>query len=321
MALARIISRSRQCSRELALDLLERGYAVEIVSPDAIPDNLADLELRVESGSDDRLTATVEAHNGSHSASLEFIHHLKKPVVDFKRRPPNSSETVAAIETSKETAAAQFVAEPLTLPGRHSRRASDLAPSTPAVAAVLPVLRNPLTAPEQLGTAPTKPDNAGPTVKIIIPRSNIFKLRTSISLEDRKSLSGTPSINLWLWRPTLSFAALVLVALVGFTASRGGNVLPENSTSLPELSPIVVAPEDAFPISKALPDPAQPKSGPVPQQLAKVRSEAPPPVAPNRNSRGYTNDVVARDTVIYLDKPGGKPIPKTPVGARGRPAE
>ena len=48
MALARIITRSHTCSRELALDLLARGYAVEIVSPDEIPENLADLELRVE---------------------------------------------------------------------------------------------------------------------------------------------------------------------------------------------------------------------------------------------------------------------------------
>ncbi len=50
MALARIITRSNARSRELALDLLARGYAVEIISPDKIPDNIADLELRVDAG-------------------------------------------------------------------------------------------------------------------------------------------------------------------------------------------------------------------------------------------------------------------------------
>jgi len=88
MALARIITRSHSCSRELALDLIARGYAVEIVSPDSIPDNLADLELRVEEDHGNQLVASVQAHNGLRSASLEFVHHLKAPIVAFIRRPP-----------------------------------------------------------------------------------------------------------------------------------------------------------------------------------------------------------------------------------------
>ena len=88
MALARIITRSQSCSRELALDLIARGYAVEIVSPDSIPDNLADLELRVEEDPGNQLVASVEARNGERSASLEFVHYLKAPMPDFIRRPP-----------------------------------------------------------------------------------------------------------------------------------------------------------------------------------------------------------------------------------------
>lgn len=88
MALARIITRSQPCSRQLALDLIARGYAVEIVSPDSIPDNLADLELRVEEDPGNQLVASVEAHNGDRSASLEFVHYLKAPIPDFIRRPP-----------------------------------------------------------------------------------------------------------------------------------------------------------------------------------------------------------------------------------------
>src|SRR5260370_786058 len=88
MALARILTRSRPCSRQLAFDLLARGYAVEIVSPDSIPDNLADLELRVEEDPGNQLVASVEARNGERSASLEFVHYLKAPMPDFIRRPP-----------------------------------------------------------------------------------------------------------------------------------------------------------------------------------------------------------------------------------------
>jgi len=88
MALARIITRSHSCSRQLAFDLIARGYAVEIVSPDSIPDNLADLELRVEEDPGNQLVASVEAHNGERTASLEFVHYLKAPMPDFIRRPP-----------------------------------------------------------------------------------------------------------------------------------------------------------------------------------------------------------------------------------------
>src|SRR5260370_20275708 len=98
MALARIITRSHAGSRELALDLLARGYAVEIVSPDKIPENIADLELRIDTGLADRLTATVEAHDGERSASLEFVHYLKAPMVDFIRRPLESPDVVRLSE-------------------------------------------------------------------------------------------------------------------------------------------------------------------------------------------------------------------------------
>ena len=74
--------------------MLARGYAVEIVSPDKIPDNIADLELRVDAGPGDQLIATVETHDGERSASLDFVHHLKAPMVNFMRRSPEIPETV-----------------------------------------------------------------------------------------------------------------------------------------------------------------------------------------------------------------------------------
>src|ERR1017187_5705531 len=139
MALARIISRSQQCSRELALDLLGRGYTVEIVSPDAIPDSLADLELRVESGPADILTASVEAHRGARSTSLEFVHHLKAPMGDFIRRPPEATEAIsfplASVKLrggqSASDSPAENIAEQTDLLAGDPRRAPELTRSIP----------------------------------------------------------------------------------------------------------------------------------------------------------------------------------------------
>jgi hypothetical protein len=83
MALARIITRSKACSRQLAFDLIARGYAVEVVTPDSLPGTVADLELRVEAGYGERLTATVVAHNGDRSSTLEFVRNLKTSAADL----------------------------------------------------------------------------------------------------------------------------------------------------------------------------------------------------------------------------------------------
>src|ERR1035438_1106954 len=85
MALARIITRSEECARELSQDLLARGYAVEVFSPDEIPGHTADLELRVETGDGKKLTANVKVQHGEHSASLDFVHHLKPTVAEVSR--------------------------------------------------------------------------------------------------------------------------------------------------------------------------------------------------------------------------------------------
>jgi hypothetical protein len=133
MALARIITRSHPCSRQLAIDLLGRGYAVEIVSPDSIPDNLADLELRVEEEPGNQLVASVEAHNGDHSASLEFVHFLKAPMPDFIRRPPEPNGAVHFPEPLVSVNA-ELSAEEVKLPAD----APQLAPETVSPAAKIP---------------------------------------------------------------------------------------------------------------------------------------------------------------------------------------
>jgi hypothetical protein len=139
MALARIITRSQECSRELALDLLARGYAVEIVSPDKIPDNIADLELRVDTAPGDQLIASVEARDGERSASLDFVHHLKAPMVDFMRRSPELRKAV------------YFPAEPVSFDAESSGEVEEVelpAAAPPLAPESVPVAANTFNEPE-----------------------------------------------------------------------------------------------------------------------------------------------------------------------------
>lgn len=88
MTLARIITHSDLCARELAFHLLGRGYAVEIVSPDSIPDNFADLELRVDADSGDQLVASLAAYEGQRVSVLDFVHRVKTPTDEIVLGPP-----------------------------------------------------------------------------------------------------------------------------------------------------------------------------------------------------------------------------------------
>ena len=63
MALARIISRSQRAAQSLAMDLLARGYAVEIISPDASPATRADLVVRVVADGADQVNGALPAQD------------------------------------------------------------------------------------------------------------------------------------------------------------------------------------------------------------------------------------------------------------------
>jgi hypothetical protein len=161
MALARIITRSRPCSRQLAFDLLARGYAVEIVSPDSIPDNLADLELRVEEDPGNQLVASVEAHNGEHTASLEFLHYLKAPMPDFIRRPPEPREEVHLLEPTVSINVEQS-AEEVKLPADAPQPAPETVPPAAEVLRDSKLDPKPKPDPEN-GTGLILPPDTSPT--------------------------------------------------------------------------------------------------------------------------------------------------------------
>ena len=214
MALARIITRSQPCSRQLAIDLLGRGYAVEIVSPDSIPDNLADLELRVEEDPGNQLVASVEAHNGERSASLEFLHYLKTPMPDFIRRPPQSGESVRLPKQPVSINAEQveLPAEAPQLASETVSQAAEVLPDSkldpepkPAEGARLLILL-----PDQPPSLPVEPPCHVAIAAPTLARPTILPTTVGPRREPPRHDRSAG----WFWRTALALAIVVLLALV-----------------------------------------------------------------------------------------------------------
>jgi len=350
MALARIITRSHLCSRELALDLIARGYAVEIVSPDSIPDNLADLELRVEEDPGNQLVASVAAHNGEHSASLEFLHYLKAPMPDFIRRPPEAHEAAHLPEPS-----VSFDAEPGAEDVELPADAPQLAPETVSPAAE--ILRDSKLDPKRdsqegarlilppgpLPSPPADPPNPFASASSMITRPitrpgtarPVAAAPTAALRRDVRTpwpqlfdQSSGPFRNVAL---ILASMVLMMALGLGFTVHRGNKTAAQSSGAAPaaSISHASIVPEKdtgkrqgqvsvlpvAPPARRAeghLDSP--PKQSPVAKinnPTAEGPAQAPtqaPTEASNKTvgtkvSRRHGDDLIARDTVTYLDKP------------------
>ena len=327
MALARIITRSQKCSRDLALDLLARGYTVEIVSPDKVPDNLADLELRIEAGPENQLVANVEAHNGERTASLEFVHHLKSPMGNFVRRPPKLGEAIrVSSESGSFNAASGFKGMEL---------AEEAPQLTPRV--ISPATETPLKhelhhriVPEEVRLTASKvvsSPRAEPAAFVVedvvedaeVPRSSPVTQPTHLMSAEAAPRSD-PFAG-WSWRVALTFAGVVLLALVlVFSVRRtdraGGQAseaLPGGigaaSTGVSPMSSAVKAENDsarnqAQASVVALPAPApgsQENSSRAPKEAHGAKL---PASTANPETGGLTkpDGLIARDTVTYLDK-------------------
>jgi hypothetical protein len=324
MVLARIITRSHQCSRELALDLLARGYSVEIVSPDKIPDNIADLELRVDAGPGDCLTATVAAHDGERSASLEFVHYLKAPMGDFIRRPPESPEVVRIPEPTTTTCLnakprIKNVGLPVDVPQPAQKIVSPAAalPLTckldPEDAGRLTVAEDPLPIP------PVEPPGYFAVEDSPVARPTAFRPVQSLPRRDRSAA--------WRWRTALMFAGVVLLAAVlGFGMRRTGKAAAQRSRPAP-VGKVAAASTGMTPGAAALEKdtvkgPRQvsalasspsavksegnsghaPKSVPVAKAAPVTKAATATATHPVRASRTHSDDLIARNTVTYLDK-------------------
>jgi hypothetical protein len=336
MALARIITRSQTCSQELSLVLIERGYTVEIVSPDKIPTNIADLELRVDAGPGNQLLANVQTHGGERSASLEFVHHLKAPMVELTRRPPELGKTVDSSNEpgrfNKELGGG-FKALAAGTPKLISRVLSPVVESLPkraldfeidpeeeARTVTDPVLSLPLVEPPAYfaveGTAVSR---------LIRPR--VTKAQPRLALATSTAQRGDRSEPV-PWRAALAFAGLVLLAVVlGFSMQRGNRGALQSAGVLPVEGIAARAGVNSSSTvgegKKAASDPAQisPVPWPLPAadsygnsghplreaQIAEARTSSAGRAAVSHR-RG--EDVVAPNTIIYFDK-RYEPAPKT----------
>jgi hypothetical protein len=338
MALARIITRSHSCSRELALDLIARGYAVEIVSPDSIPDNLADLELRVEEDHGNQLVASVPAHNGDLTASLEFVHHLKAPMADFIRRPPEPHEAVHSPEKPVRFNADQN-GEVVELPAD----APQLAPETvfPAAeilhdAELVPELNRddaacPVLPPHQSPSPPVEPPGHVAAVVSTMARPMISKPTIAKSTMAKSTMAKstmakstiTPSVREWewrdrpagwpSWRTALTVVSAVLLALVlSYGVRRTNKASAQSSGPTEKVSPLT---------GVSLSSAANPKKGPGKVSALAV---SPPAIKSEQNSvqtpkeshvataeaasarsgamvsRRHGDDLIAPDTVTYF---------------------
>jgi hypothetical protein len=353
MALARIITRSHACSRELALDLLARGYAVEIVSPDSIPDNIADLELRVETDPGNQLIASVEAHDGDHSASLEFLHHLKAPMVDFIRRPPDPVEAAyfsqEPLSFNAELPVAEISVEDVELPAEAPQpapKAVSRAAETPLHPGLDPRSNieestRPIAPANSLPSSPPMPLShsareaakiAPPIPKPTITRPTIAKPTMALPVPEPRRRNRPAG---WLWRAALGFATVALLALVlGFGLRRTGKAPAQISGAVPA-ERVAAPPADVDLLSAVNPEKAPERiQGEAPAQVAasavsppdlrsELRSEGSqepdelPVAKPGaatarakvRPSSPNRDDLIARDTVTYLDE-RYRPVPK-----------
>ena len=396
MALARIITRSQACSRELAMDLLARGYAVEVVSPDRIPDNFADLELRVDAGPDNQLIASVATHDGDRSAALDFVHHLKAPMGDFIRRPPqprealqiweepvsfNAEPGIGDVEPPAEISqlapktvspAAEIVRETfyrrdaedaeknLIHPEQHARLIS---PPNPSFS--LPLA--PVESPAHLASEPPTavlPTIAGSMIAEPLIASSLIIEPTTAGFIAAEPMHVEPTVPptahpQWrdgsigrFWRAAVTFAAIMALALVlGYGMRRPAKSAAQVSAPIP--APTVAAAAastDLHPLGTVAPEKGAAKDpATIPPQVSALAS--PPPATPSesnaapalkpippvaaiataattaraatttsqaRTLRSHRDDLIARDTVTYLDK-RFQPAPKTSAAKRVAP--
>src|SRR6202162_1620606 len=326
MALARIITRSHLCSRELALDLIARGYAVEIVSPDSIPDNLADLELRVEEDPGNQLVASVEAHNGERTGSLEFVHYLKAPMPGSTRSPPPEPHKAVPFPEPPVSFNAEQSDEDVELPADAPQQASTAVSPTAKIlddSKLDPELdRKPdwvggarLTLqPEPLPSLPVDPPGhdaveVSTTARPMIAKQMIAKLaiaKLAIARTVREWKWRDLPAGWSFWRIALTVLSAVLLALVlGFGMRRTGraSAAQNSAAASTDMNLLNATGHNKDAGKNPVPPPAnnsEQNSNRMPKesQVAKAAAATADSGAVVRRRHG--DDLIARDTVTYF---------------------
>lgn len=323
MPMARIITRSETCGQQLALDLIARGYGVEIVTPDSVPDKFADLELRVEEGSG-KLVASVEAHNGGRSASLDFVHHLRAPLADFEPRTPESVEVVylsggpVSLDAGASPKQVPLLAK---VPPPGIKAASAPAPSLSAA--------RPKSDPPDPFPVDPVPANSGRSLLV----ETVAVARTHVASTNGPPtiISPKPAVRLnrpsaWQLRTTLATAGMLALALV---LALGIGRFGKTPTAVPEADSKAVAvpsidsnaltadfgntgttAEDAV-VRASMIDKTIVGTKIIGKAIGKTIQRTTINDKTER-SRQHRDGLIARDTVVYLDA-SGQPARKAQV--------
>jgi hypothetical protein len=334
MTLARIITHSDLCARELAFHLLGRGYAVEIVSPDSIPNNFADLELRVDAHSGDQLVASLTAHEAQRTASLDFVHRVKVPIEEVMLTPPevaprfldnpvviNVAQDVGDIEAGSAYAASQSVyLQETTLPDiefRTNLPREEAAPPPPpedqlpfSASATAELENAPVEAmPYEAMPCETKPAAARERETPGKPLSYFTRQTSSIALPFAGPAVVLPTskpkpqlVERSNERKSVVPAALTLAAVVLLAVFLASGVRQTAKASDGSLTP---------PTTAAMPD-RETAPSVMSEKVATVDRPSPnrPVAGRPKISTRHTPDLIAPNTVIYLDsryKPLSKP--------------
>lgn len=363
MALARIISRSEACSRELAILLQSRGYAVETVSPDNVPSNAADLELRVDTDSGDRLTASVIARDGERSSTLEFVRQLKSPItapiaaefpaapVEILAGPVVKSLSDRLVSAQGDKYAENVLPEPprqAPLSGLQpvsdftSASSQIVSPVTPALTRWRPIrpvgVQSSPPPRIKLGVADTKPivvpavSTPVPTVPATEPGVPIVaSANPAAPIEEvgpvvtdafpYQTFNRAPSLfgNVALF---LTSTALLITLVVGFSLYRSkkslsstDKVAPSSATAASDVkdanhsaagSPATRPPSKGAPsVKPATKSAPAGKPEPATKGVGEIKESNRGSLTAShrvRHSGGGDDDLVAKDTVVYLDR-------------------
>jgi hypothetical protein len=339
MTLARIITHSDLCARELAFHLLGRGYAVEIVSPDSIPDNFADLELRVDADSGDQLVASLAAYEGQRISALELV-PLVKVTKDAVPLPPGVrgdalgalgdpvvidvastiGDTEASVDSPSRTSSSiSWLAEdaleaesfPEVCPDLLSEKAAHLTPAQEVSPSSTSDISHLDAFPANVDS-PANPDLSAvsPTVRTNETLSYFARQTSSIALPfagpavvlpiGEQQTVDRPLPWKFIAPAALTLTAVVLLSLFLAFGVRA-SAKPAVSSSNPMRTP--AASKASSPVSANVTRPGNPGAE---LHIAK---------RPNIASR-HTADVIAPDTVTYLDERYKPPVKSKPLHAK-----
>jgi hypothetical protein len=299
MALARIITRSHQYAQQLALDLLARGYQVEVVSPDAIPTVPADLELRVEAyGTEAHAQITEVREKGKPAKSIEYLQRLKPMMADLLRRWPANAAAKPGPENNVVFNSEAESSDDVELPSNQHPQGPESTELTSPVH---------MTSEEAEFTE---------SARLISPASTDGQQKRPAAAPSIFSITGEPiswadsepkrtgRSEVWFWRAAVGFACMALLILGLGMALRKSPPAPTQA-AVPAGTQTVAAttqPAPATPAAKlsaASPAPLPTKAVVV---AAAVRvpavAKAKPSAAVRRTRAGQNNEGMIGDTTV-----------------------